>query len=179
MRSVRQPDVAHLDATTHASVSLLRVPHTRLCSPLAGGAGILKTLLVAQLRTAAPHCSQGDVVASLAARVERISYGAEGQVSIRLPSTVCANHRVAANSSNRARTVAASASVDDQTATDNIIHRHDEARTTRNARPNHGATGWQAHTVRGLISILGSKGRHIIESTKNAAGQRTYRTRLK
>src|ERR1700730_9493397 len=37
------------------------------------------------------------------------------------------------------------------------------------------ATGWQKHTVRGLVSILGSKGGHTIESTKNAGGERTYK----
>ena len=37
------------------------------------------------------------------------------------------------------------------------------------------ATGWQAHTVRGLVSILGSKGGEKIESSKNAAGERSYR----
>ena len=37
------------------------------------------------------------------------------------------------------------------------------------------ATGWQAHTVRGFISILGSKGGEKVESSKNAAGERTYR----
>lgn len=37
------------------------------------------------------------------------------------------------------------------------------------------ATGWQKHTVRGFVSILGSKGGEKIESTKNAAGERTYR----
>jgi hypothetical protein len=37
------------------------------------------------------------------------------------------------------------------------------------------ATGWQKHTVRGFVSILGSKGRARIESAKNAAGERTYR----
>ena len=37
------------------------------------------------------------------------------------------------------------------------------------------ATGWQAHTVRGFVSILGSKGGEKIESSKNAAGERTYR----
>jgi hypothetical protein len=37
------------------------------------------------------------------------------------------------------------------------------------------ATGWQAHTVRGFVSILGSKGGEKIESSKNAAGDRTYR----
>lgn len=36
-------------------------------------------------------------------------------------------------------------------------------------------TGWQAHTVRGFISILGSKGGHSIESAKNEAGERTYK----
>jgi len=36
------------------------------------------------------------------------------------------------------------------------------------------ATGWQAHTVRGFVSILGSKGGENIESTKNATGERTY-----
>lgn len=37
------------------------------------------------------------------------------------------------------------------------------------------ATGWQRHTVRWFISILGSKGGLKVESTKNAAGERTYR----
>ena len=37
------------------------------------------------------------------------------------------------------------------------------------------ATGWQRHTVRGFVSILGSKGGHTIESTKNAAGERNYK----
>lgn len=37
------------------------------------------------------------------------------------------------------------------------------------------ATGWQKHTVRGFVSMLGSKGRKKIEFAKNAAGERTYR----
>jgi hypothetical protein len=37
------------------------------------------------------------------------------------------------------------------------------------------ATGWQAHTVRGFVSILGSKGGEKIESFRSAAGERTYR----
>ena len=36
-------------------------------------------------------------------------------------------------------------------------------------------TDWQAHTVRGFVSILGSKGGEKIESSKNAAGERTYK----
>jgi FtsZ-interacting cell division protein ZipA len=36
-------------------------------------------------------------------------------------------------------------------------------------------TGWQKHTVRGFVSLLGSKGGEKIESSKNAAGERTYR----
>jgi hypothetical protein len=36
-------------------------------------------------------------------------------------------------------------------------------------------TGWQKHTVRGFVSILGSKGGEKIESSKNAAGERTYK----
>jgi hypothetical protein len=36
-------------------------------------------------------------------------------------------------------------------------------------------TEWQAHTVRGFVSILGSKGGEKIESSKNAAGERTYK----
>ncbi|HEY7334150.1 MAG TPA: DUF3489 domain-containing protein [Bryobacteraceae bacterium] len=36
------------------------------------------------------------------------------------------------------------------------------------------ATGWQKHTVRGFVSILGSKSGEKIESTKNAARERTY-----
>jgi outer membrane biosynthesis protein TonB len=36
-------------------------------------------------------------------------------------------------------------------------------------------TKWQAHTVRGFVSILGSKGGEKIESFKNAAGERTYK----
>jgi Protein of unknown function (DUF3489) len=35
-------------------------------------------------------------------------------------------------------------------------------------------TGWQKHTIRGLVSILGSKGGEKIESSKNAAGERSY-----
>jgi len=35
--------------------------------------------------------------------------------------------------------------------------------------------GWQAHTVRGFVSILGTKGGEKIESSKNAAGERSYR----
>jgi Protein of unknown function (DUF3489) len=37
------------------------------------------------------------------------------------------------------------------------------------------ATGWQAHTVRGMISILGSKGGLNIASTRNVSGERIYR----
>src|SRR5579863_255369 len=37
------------------------------------------------------------------------------------------------------------------------------------------ATGWQQHTVRGFVSILGSKGGEKIESSKNADGERSYR----
>jgi hypothetical protein len=37
------------------------------------------------------------------------------------------------------------------------------------------ATSWQAHTVRGFVSILGSKGGQKVTSSKNAAGERTYR----
>ena len=36
-------------------------------------------------------------------------------------------------------------------------------------------TKWQAHTVRGFVSILGSKGGEKIESSKNAAAERTYK----
>ena len=37
------------------------------------------------------------------------------------------------------------------------------------------ATGWQKHTVRGFDSILGKKGEHKIESSKNDKGERTYK----
>jgi hypothetical protein len=37
------------------------------------------------------------------------------------------------------------------------------------------ATDWQPHTVRGFVSILGSKGGEKIESSKNAAGERMYK----
>ena len=36
-------------------------------------------------------------------------------------------------------------------------------------------TGWQAHTVRGFVSILGSKGGHKVESSQSESGERTYR----
>jgi hypothetical protein len=36
-------------------------------------------------------------------------------------------------------------------------------------------TEWQAHTVRGFVSILGSKGGEKIESSKSSAGERTYK----
>lgn len=37
------------------------------------------------------------------------------------------------------------------------------------------ATKWQAHTVRGFVSILGSKGGEQVESSKNAAGEWVYK----
>jgi hypothetical protein len=37
------------------------------------------------------------------------------------------------------------------------------------------ATGWQAHTVRGFVSILGGKGGQTIESSKDASGERRYK----
>src|SRR5271154_4693200 len=39
------------------------------------------------------------------------------------------------------------------------------------------ATGWQKHTVRGFVSLLGSKGGEQVESSKNAAGERCYRVK--
>ena len=36
------------------------------------------------------------------------------------------------------------------------------------------ATGWQAHSVRGFLSTLGSKGGYKIDSSKNDSGERTY-----
>jgi hypothetical protein len=37
------------------------------------------------------------------------------------------------------------------------------------------AMAWQAHTVRGFVSILGSEGEEKIESSKSEAGERTYK----
>ncbi len=39
--------------------------------------------------------------------------------------------------------------------------------------------GWQRHTVRGMISILGSKGGYTIESFKNGQDERAYRIAAK
>lgn len=36
------------------------------------------------------------------------------------------------------------------------------------------ATGWQAHTVRGFISLLGTKGGYAISSSRNEDGARIY-----
>ena len=36
-------------------------------------------------------------------------------------------------------------------------------------------TSWQKHTIRGFVSILGKKGEHKIESSKNTEGERTYK----
>ena len=38
------------------------------------------------------------------------------------------------------------------------------------------ATGWQKHTVRGFVSIVGKKGEANIESAKNSAGERAYKS---
>ena len=38
-------------------------------------------------------------------------------------------------------------------------------------------TGWQAHTVRGFISILGSKAGLTVESSESASGERYYKIR--
>ena len=37
------------------------------------------------------------------------------------------------------------------------------------------ATGWQAHTVRGFVSILGGTGGEEVESSKSTTGERTYK----
>jgi len=37
------------------------------------------------------------------------------------------------------------------------------------------ATGWQLHAMRGFVSLLGSKGGEMIESSKNATSERTYK----
>ena len=37
------------------------------------------------------------------------------------------------------------------------------------------ASGWQKHTVRGFVSILGKKGEAKIESSKNSGGERVYK----
>ena len=37
------------------------------------------------------------------------------------------------------------------------------------------ATDWQPHTIRGFVSILGSKGEEKIEPSKNTAGERIYK----
>ncbi len=37
------------------------------------------------------------------------------------------------------------------------------------------ATGWQKHTVRGFVSILGRKGGYTVDSYEDPAGHRTYR----
>ena len=37
------------------------------------------------------------------------------------------------------------------------------------------AIGWQAHSVRGFVSILGKKGGEKIESTQSSDGERTYK----
>lgn len=37
------------------------------------------------------------------------------------------------------------------------------------------ATGWQKHTVRGFVSLLGKKGEAKIDSSKSAGGERTYK----
>jgi hypothetical protein len=37
------------------------------------------------------------------------------------------------------------------------------------------ATGWQKHTVRGFVRILGKRGEAQVESSKNSAGERAYK----
>src|SRR6266567_132674 len=37
------------------------------------------------------------------------------------------------------------------------------------------ATAWQKHTIRGFVSLLGSKGGEKIESSRSTKGDRTYR----
>ncbi len=37
------------------------------------------------------------------------------------------------------------------------------------------SSGWQKHTIRGFVSILGSKSGQKIESSKNTTGERVYK----
>ena len=61
----------------------------------------------------------------------------------------------------------------------NSGQRHSNHSGPQMVRPNvfGGLThfAWQAHTIRGFVSILASKGGQKITSSKNAAGERTYR----
>ena len=43
-------------------------------------------------------------------------------------------------------------------------------RAARDPGRDHGSYGWQSHTVRGFVSILGSKGGEKIESSKTRRG---------
>ncbi len=54
-------------------------------------------------------------------------------------------------------------------------HRHDEAPRGATLAEIMATMGRQAHTVRGFVSILGSKGGEKIESSKSDAGERTYK----
>ena len=36
-------------------------------------------------------------------------------------------------------------------------------------------TNWQKHTIRGFVSLLGSKGGEKVDSSKNASGERVYK----
>jgi hypothetical protein len=54
-------------------------------------------------------------------------------------------------------------------------HRDDEAGKGATLPEIMEATGWLRYTIRAFVSILVSKGGEKIESSKNAAGERTYK----
>ena len=53
-------------------------------------------------------------------------------------------------------------------------HRADETGKGATLTAIMAATGWQAHTVRAFVSILGKNGGEKIESAKSIDGERTY-----
>jgi hypothetical protein len=118
-----------------------------------------------------------------AARIWKAVQPLAGDIEVGLPVQPRSKKGKASKPAKPAKKTSAGDTAKPVKGNNNIEHRSKKAVVTAMMQRAKGATlteimrvtGWQAHTVRGMISILANKGGENIESSKNSAGERTYK----
>ncbi|HEY4361424.1 MAG TPA: DUF3489 domain-containing protein [Bryobacteraceae bacterium] len=116
--------------------------------------------------------SRKAAVARICAAVQRLSPDAAAQARDVVPAK--ANAKKAASNSKRRDAARKGANAERSNKKAQVIALMKRAKGATLAEIME-STGWQRHTVRGFVSILGSKGGERVDSSKNAAGERSYR----